>query len=521
MVATARLLFAGQLVGAAMIIRQQLERWTENLAYNIRTFHQKGESRAEFIQRVWEIADSPQAAALRNLQGAEHGAPINPWSGRRAGILFEELSELTHGRGRFVGAAQWDAAFLLRSSPEVDKQTVAAAHRLITAATALVVRQLRVCVETFAEEEGRLDCARLARGLPETLPAGANAPPHWSLWPLVPPTGLNELTRRRLAEYRDTYDQAMSGSRPAGRLFRDDEMTDLFFVATRCRSADTAMRAFEHEQEDLGELNFDNLNGREHLFIFASEIAGLLALWEKGGPVGSAAAVAGSALRSAYWLWLEDDDRAMAMLRVVLEQVARVRTWRNKPDKALALEERGDATPRDWLDESGLRRLGALNRALGEMSHFRASSDWFGARSLIIDLQPEHERREFYEHTGRGEALNQVATLLFRECTASIGFHSGSVEVALLSILGWFDRASPEAEKQFDEYLQHVWSRRKTSFKVAPFVGPAGDHQRIWKVFGKGTDAPLDPSVGRLLPFVGRQRYGDEEIPEDLKPTGP
>jgi hypothetical protein len=54
--------------------------------------------------------------------------------------------------------------------------------------------------------------------------------------------------------------------------------------------------------------------------------------------LAAAAAVVSSSLRSAYWLWLEDDDRAMATLRCTLEQTARLRTWHLKPAKAATLE---------------------------------------------------------------------------------------------------------------------------------------------------------------------------------------
>jgi hypothetical protein len=516
-VATARLMFAGQIVGAAMLIRQQLERWTENLAYNARVYQKPGESRAEFLSRVWALEDSPTSATPRNGRGAQFAPPINRQQGKRAGDLFSRLSELTHGRGPQTGVAHWDAVHLLDTRANgVERGAVSSSHGLIVATAALVIRRLRVCVESLAAETGRGAEARLVRALPSGLLPGAYAPPSWSLWPLVPLTGLDESNRVRFVEVRRAYDAVLAGQRPAGRLFTDSEMVDLFFMATRARSVDAAMRALEEERLRLGgELDLGSINGREQLYVFASEIAGLLARWTDNHKVADAASVAASTLRSAYWLWLEDDDRAMAMLRVVLEQAARIRTWRLKPEKASLLEEGLDATPRDWLEESGLRRLSALNRALGEISHFRSTSDWVGARNLIIDLQPDETRGEWAQFTGRGAALDRVALLLFKESLEYVGLLSTTIRTTLIQMLDWFDAASPAAERRFDRYMQHAWSRRKVPIQGAPFDGPANDHLRLWRLFGKATDDRISPEASRMLPFVSDEDpLGRPRIPE-------
>lgn len=515
--ATARLVFAGQIVGAAMLIRQQLERWTENLAHNARLYQNRGESRAEYITRVWACEESHSSTTRRNEKGVSFGTPIIPWHGARAGQLFSELSELTHGRGIHVAAARWDAIHLLDTFAEpADQAAVAAAHGLITATAALVVHRLRVCVESLARESGQPREAIFVRALPDMLPAGRFPPQPWALWPLVPLTGLANVTRERFTKARETYDAVRAGQRPAGRLFTEVEMVDLYFIASRARSVEAAMTAFEAERRMSGkELDFGNLNAREHLFIFSSEAASLLAAWNAGSPVADAASAAASALRSAYWLWLEDDDRAMAMLRVVLEQVARIRTWRVKPDKAAKLEASLNATPRDWLEESGLRRLSAMNRALGELSHFRPASDWVGARNLIVELQPEDTRGEWSAYTGRGEALDQVARMLFRESADSVRRRSVPLSDAFIKMLNWFGDASQEADRRFDEYMQHVWSLRGARPNGSRFTGPANDHLRLWRLFGKGTDDPISAETSWMLPFVsdtdplGRPRSED------------
>lgn len=75
--ATARLVFAGQIVGAAMLIRQQLERWTENLAHNARLYQNRGESRAEYITRVWACDRTrPPPGAMRRGFSLAHQSSL-------------------------------------------------------------------------------------------------------------------------------------------------------------------------------------------------------------------------------------------------------------------------------------------------------------------------------------------------------------------------------------------------------------------------------------------------------------
>ena len=100
-----------------------------------------------------------------------------------------------------------------------------------------------------------------------------------------------------------------------------------------------------------------NIVGRGITFSLAAEIAGLCARWSQQPPdLGAAAAVVSSSLRSAYGLWLEDDDRAIATLRRTLEQTAGLRIWRVKPAKAATLEANSATAPRDELEGACWRR---------------------------------------------------------------------------------------------------------------------------------------------------------------------
>jgi hypothetical protein len=110
--------------------------------------------------------------------------------------------------------------------------------------------------------------------------------------------------------------------------------------------------------------------------VLAGEMAAVLAQWLRQEPgkrsAADAFAACASALRSAQWLWLEDDDRGMGCLRCVIEQVARARTWRVKPDRAAKVEASSKSTPPRldrgrWLEapepvEPGPRRISRTGR---------------------------------------------------------------------------------------------------------------------------------------------------------------
>jgi hypothetical protein len=57
-VAAARLLLAGQTLGAAVMIRNQLERWVSQRAVNLGLKQQDGEATVDFVARVWSHPDA-------------------------------------------------------------------------------------------------------------------------------------------------------------------------------------------------------------------------------------------------------------------------------------------------------------------------------------------------------------------------------------------------------------------------------------------------------------------------------
>jgi hypothetical protein len=499
-VASIRLLLAGQFPGAAVLARTQLERWTLNLAYNAGIRREKNESSPAYINRVWAsepkaslgsshdfsditaktIAESNQVAALFRGASWNSGSPtyrghvVSVVNGRpiavRPGDVFAGLSEVIHGRGAGVAEVRWESVELLIGSRAPDTLT----FRMVVDALVLVLRRLKACVGSLAGERGDKRLEQAMHGVRIRVFAGSGIIPGFALWPLNPLTGASPRARALLQDATGFYEAVHRGERPAGRLFRDDEMSAFMFASHRERAARHAMISFDRERAQLGpEFSMAGLYHREGIYVLTAEVAGMAAHWLGASDMGSSAAVASSALRSAYWLWLEDDDRAMAMLRIVLEQSARLRTWRLKPEKARRFESSKTVTPRDWIEGAGWRRLTALNKALGELSHMRETGKWLGARQLLVEFQ-ENVGDDGAEFTGRGYALDTVASLLAREALEAIRDKvSPRIAHALDERYSLLEMNGAASQRQMEDWLNRVWQKRNTNMGNSLWTGPA------------------------------------------------
>jgi hypothetical protein len=576
----------GPVVGAAVVARNQLERWLLHRAHRVGLDQEEGETILDFIARPWgaealtqhfsdldaeaEATDeadenssdgttvaaeveqvvppvrSSQVTSTRtgaDTDGAgEEGAALDHGhvltsDGRVIcpPLLYITLSEMMHGRG-VPEALRWDSSGLLQQNHPGEDMAMAVGS--ITDSITLSLREVRMAVRSLAAERGHGDSvaglvldldtfsmlgdvsardddangdhgesphqstgdvrdevedhvgdgrpapryrlefdSRTGRVRPPDLPAPEPprlaAPPLQSLMPLMPQEGLAPEIVAYVEHMASTFTDTATGKRPAGRLWRDDELTTYAFAWHRARSARAAQRAMDREMEMLGE-EFDpaRLTSRGTRWTLLCESASLLGIWDSRPETADAAALIGSALRSAYWLWLEDDDRAMAVLRCVFEQVARMRTWRLKPTKAGLLESREQTMPRDWIEGAGWRRLNPLNRALGEFAHTRATSRWTGARELLSSLQPDVVEDDGI-YTARGAALDFVSALVAREVHARIAGLSPVLAATLAELFTDFGfdptLSSKSVEKQFD----HIWAQRTRSLGLSDFVPSA------------------------------------------------
>jgi len=508
-VSAARLLLSGQILGAAAIIRNQLERWMSQRAANLGLEQQIGESTLAFAARTWSHPDAfhgqwyeKHVELLANIfdeDEAEH--VVEPWPGMRGSnggeqvaehlhvyrsdgsdvcpaLIYGLLSEFLHLR-EFNEAPYWDAELLVHDD-DATNEGIVLASSVVCDAIFLALREIRLSALKLAERRGLTSTVKaLSAGMDaismsethtnldfEAIPFGhARAyetmiPPITALAPLLPQEGLNSGMVAVVGKLSSEYEAVLMRLRPAGRLYRDDELLLRSFSWHRRRSIAMATQALEWERRTLGtEFDVDSLSGRSTRWVILTEAASVLAIWHQTPGVKIAASALASSLRSAYWLWLEDDDRAMAILRSSLEYVARLRTWRRKPSKAESLEVRPETTPRDWITHAGWRRLHLLNQILGEFAHARKMKDWPAARQLLSELQLNVDaERAIY--TARGAAIDFTASLAAREIVALMSEASIEVAAAVGRIFEELDFELDEDAFDVEAQFAHIWSVR-------------------------------------------------------------
>jgi hypothetical protein len=238
----------------------------------------------------------------------------------------------------------------------------------------------------------------------------------------------------------------------------------------RTRAVKFAMTAFDTGKDQVGpDFDPEVLEAREFSYLIIAESSALLAGWLNGAR-SDALATASCAIRAAYMLWLEDDDRAMVLARTVIEQAARLRTWRTKPEKAQSLEERAPQTStRDWLEAAGWRRLSVLNRSLGEFSHISERPKWSGAREALSLIQSRTENAAAPPlQTARGSTLNAVVFAFGSELSHLIRLYHDSLARAFESVLPYADDES--SAERIEQWLQRCWNYRSHSFGEGEFT---------------------------------------------------
>ena len=509
-IAAVRLLLSGQIVGAATIARQQLERWTVVLARAAGLAREEGESIANYFARSWTAFDSfsPEsrvADAQIDLQdldagieeyepgtdepGSDHqhivlsdGTEICP------GAVYGYLSEIMHAR-ECHDVTSWESEWLLdpRKMPtesalpikaiadaislsliQIGMLTAVGLHRVGKHTEAYRLANYKSWPHRFSERdlasESREWWAASTSSDPgverAAVPTSGVSPTLVSLMPLTPTEGLRKRNVAYLEARYWTYIGMRTGYRPAGRLYRDDEMVTLVFDAHRYSSAQFARSALDAEAALLGD-SFDlhTLDSRGTVYIVVSELAAVASIWTAGA-VSAALKLISSSLRSAYWLWLEDDDRAMACLRCALEQAARVVATVEKPRKAERLENSPAPTSR-WLEAAGWKRLNALNQAIGEYAHVQKKVDPLAGRLLLSALQMDVDPDKDSIMTARGNALDLVTEFAARSVLTALRTVSSTVADTALQLLeaGMLDLS----QKRKEEVLNHSMKLRNAA----------------------------------------------------------
>ncbi|MEU4244314.1 hypothetical protein, partial [Actinoplanes sp. NPDC026619] len=342
----------------------------------------------------------------------------------------------------------------------------------LTNSDALIVSlsHIRTCLASAAENKGFEVLAQIVDRVRLVVPAqGWLSDVRTHLWPMMPMFIRQSTVEGALGASAAAYRRVISAMQADRKPAEPSELWPaLAFGSHRFRALLNEQYAYEYERKLLAH-HFDE-GGADRAVtkaVLAGEMAAVLARWLRQDPErqspANAFAVCASGLRSAQWLWLEDDERSMGCLRTVIEQVARARTWRVRPDRARKIEANPNSTPRDWIEGAGWKRLTLLNRALGEFAHGSTDASWNGARNALVAIQHADALKEAHaQYTGRTHALNAMILILTVECAAwtdTFGSHLGEAYRRIIRI------DDVRADQLIEALLNRTWEKRYTPLR--------------------------------------------------------
>ena len=443
-IAALRLMLAGQIVGAAIILRQQLGRWTLLLARAGSVVRRRGEPIESFIARAWtramdmlglytfdvalddifdDLDDHPRTTGAI---GTDHehvqvdGRPLCP---AHVYHTLCEFIDAQHADRRVECEVMHD----FNAEPSPADTNVPAEVLLDTLALCLI--QMRLATVTTYVFRTDTDTIR---GIPLVSPLPALRPvqhPSEIQLPLSkpaatrPPPAIVPLVDGEFATFGAVADlwplyteyHAALADRFTARRWTTQQLAELTFAAHRFSRLLVTADARAQDRKISGQ----RLEIQQHLssaspYILTAEFAALCALWNQSRPQIAAAATQISAtLLSGYWLWIEEDDRAMGILRCTLHHAAQLRTWHDHPDTAQALQSKSCTTPRRWLSVAGWSKFRSLDRALFEFAHANRESR-LDAAEILNDHRndPESPRSQ---RVARQTALDTVTVLAAAE----------------------------------------------------------------------------------------------------------
>lgn len=444
-IAALRLMLAGQIVGAAIILRQQLGRWTLLLARADSVVRRRGEPIESFIARAWtqramdmlglyafdvalddifdDLDDHPRTTGAI---GTDHehvqvdGRPLCP---AHVYHTLCELIDAQHADRRVECEVMHD--FNAEPSPT---DTHAPAETILDTLTLCMIQMRLATVTTYVF---RTDTDTM-RGIPLVSPPPDRRPvqhPSEIQLPLSkpaatrPPPALVPLVDGEFATFGAVADlwplyteyHAALADRFTAQRWTPLQLAELTFAAHRFSRLLVTADARAQDRKISGQ----HLEIQQHLssaspYILTAEFAAVCALWNQSRPQIAAAATQISAtLLSGYWLWIEEDDRAMGILRCTLHHAARLRTWHVHPDTAQALQSTSSTTPRRWLSVAGWSKFRSLDRALFEFAHANRESRLDAAE--ILDDHLDDPESPVSQRIARQTALDTVTVLAAAE----------------------------------------------------------------------------------------------------------
>jgi hypothetical protein len=216
-------------------------------------------------------------------------------------------------------------------------------------------------------------------------------------------------------------------ARSPARQCTPQELAELAFAAHRfSRLLVTAAARAQDRKISDGRLKIHQHLTTASPYVLTAEFAALCALWNHSRPeIAAAASQISSTLLSGYWLWLEEDDRAMGILRCTLHQTARLRTWHTNADAARALQTISWTTPRRWRNVAGWSQYRSLDRALFEFAHANRESRR-DAAGILLDDHHNDPKNPLSQRLARQTALDKVTALAASETIRVVAAHQSA-----------------------------------------------------------------------------------------------
>jgi hypothetical protein len=449
-IAALRLMLAGQIVGAAIILRQQLGRWTLLLARADSVAWRRREPIESFIARAWtqramdklglhtfdvalndifdDLDDHPRTTGVLDTDH-EHvqidGRTLCP------AHVYHTLCEL-------IDAQHTDQRVECEVMHDLDIETsptdTNGPSQVLLDALTLCMTQMRLATVTtyvFTTDPDTMRGIPLVSPLPERRPVQhpselqlpPSEPVTTRLTPALVPLVDDEFaTFGAVADSWPPYSEyhAALADRYTAQRWTPQQLAELTFAAHRFpRLLVTAnARAQDRKIADR------RLNLHQHLtpaspHVLTAEFAALCALWNQSRPqIAAAATQISSTLLAGYWLWIEEDDRAMGILRCTLHQAARLRTWHVHPDTAQALQSTSGTAPLRWITVAGWSKFRSLDRALFEFAHANRESR-LDAAAILNDHRNDPDS-PISQRVARQTALDTVTVLVAAETLRAV-----------------------------------------------------------------------------------------------------
>lgn len=446
-IAAIRLLLAGQFVSAAILVRQQLGRWTLLLADTTEpAADELGPEPAEdLISRVWtesalaalgrhvaeilangrfdDVDDSDQPIAGLLTTPTLGGIRLSNGRSVRPATTYRKLSQIASGSGSST-AARRECVEKLDTTQM--PSAIDAVVWSISDGLELCILNLQHAVRNYCQPSQRYNSSKAPPTESATVPRNDFAvrlPDFCDAEVPNPAPGLIPLTPIALATYDNwvylsrCYDQycGRPGLPNLATQIARSELATLAFLAhryTRFRAAEESHLA---DLESMaGDLVVPHISPKS-AYILTAELAVLCAKWNRSRhEISVAAMLISSTLRSGYWLWLEDDDRAMGILRWTLHHAAKLRSWRVNAELARQLESESLTSHRDWILAAGWQDLLNLDLALFEFAHANPDSRADAAGSLYDD-PTSADNGSGHTRRARQEVLDRVTALAASE----------------------------------------------------------------------------------------------------------